>query len=35
VNFEPAVRMFVYKQSGANTVKVSDAMWAEARRDRG
>ncbi len=31
VNFEPAVRMFVYKQSGANTVKVSDAMWAEAR----
>jgi len=31
VNFEPAVRMFIYKQSGANTVKVSDAMWAEAR----
>ena len=31
VNFEPAVRMFIYKQSGANTVKVSDAMWSEAR----
>ncbi|MBI1356136.1 MAG: MMPL family transporter [Acidobacteria bacterium] len=31
VNFEPAVRMYIYKQSGANTVKVSDAMWQEAR----
>lgn len=31
VNFEPAVRMYIYKQSGANTVKVSDAMWDEAR----
>ena len=31
VNFEPAVRMYIYKQSGANTVKVSDAMWSEAR----
>ncbi len=30
VNGEPAVRMFLYKQSGANTVEVSDAMWREA-----
>jgi len=30
VNGEPAVRMFLYKQSGANTVKVSDAIWEEA-----
>ena len=32
VNDVPAVRMFVYKQSGANTVKVSDAVWEEADR---
>ena len=32
VNDVPAVRMFVYKQSGANTVKVSDAVWEEAGR---
>ena len=30
VNGEPAVRLFIYKQSGSNTVKVSDAVWAEA-----
>jgi len=30
VNGEPAVRMYIYKQSGANTVKVSDSVWAEA-----
>ena len=29
VNGEPAVRMFLYKQSGANTVKVSEAIWEE------
>jgi HAE1 family hydrophobic/amphiphilic exporter-1 len=29
VNGEPAVRMFIYKQSGANTVDVSDAVWTE------
>ena len=32
VNDVPAVRMFIYKQSGANTVKVSDAVWEEAGR---
>ena len=25
----PAIRLFVYKQSGANTVKVSEAVWEE------
>ena len=30
VNGEPAVRMFIYKQSGANTVEVSKALWKEA-----
>ena len=30
VNFEPAVRMYIYKQSGANTVKVSESLWTEA-----
>lgn len=29
VNGEPAIRMFIYKQSGANTVQVSDAVWEE------
>lgn len=29
VNGEPAIRMFVYKQSGANTVQVSDEIWKE------
>jgi HAE1 family hydrophobic/amphiphilic exporter-1 len=29
VNGSPAVRLFVYKQSGANTVDVSDAVWKE------
>jgi HAE1 family hydrophobic/amphiphilic exporter-1 len=29
VNGEPAIRMFIYKQSGANTVRVSDAIWEE------
>jgi HAE1 family hydrophobic/amphiphilic exporter-1 len=36
VDGNPAVRMFVNKQSGANTVKVSDAVWeevAELHRD--
>ncbi|MBL8175636.1 MAG: efflux RND transporter permease subunit [Bryobacterales bacterium] len=28
----PAVRLFVYKQSGANTVEVSDAVWKEVDR---
>ena len=32
VNGVPAVRLFVYKQSGANTVKVSDAVWEEIDR---
>ncbi len=32
VNGVPAVRLFVYKQSGANTVKVSDAVWKEIDR---
>ena len=30
VNGEPAVRMYIYKQSGANTVEVSDSLWKEA-----
>ena len=32
VNGKPAVRLFVYKQSGANTVEVADAVWAEVAR---
>jgi len=32
VNGQQAVRLFVYKQSGANTVKVSDAVWEEIGR---
>ena len=32
VNGESAVRMSLYKQSGANTVKVSDAIWDEVER---
>jgi HAE1 family hydrophobic/amphiphilic exporter-1 len=31
VDGKPSVRLFVYKQSGANTVKVSDAVWEEIR----
>lgn len=29
VNGSPAVRLFVYKQSGANTVDVANAVWRE------
>lgn len=32
VNGDPAVRLFVYKQSGSNTVEVSDAVWKEVDR---
>ena len=32
VNGRSAVNMLVYKQSGANTVKVSDAVWKEVER---
>ncbi|MDX1979490.1 MAG: efflux RND transporter permease subunit [Bryobacteraceae bacterium] len=32
VNGSPAVRLFVYKQSGANTVEVADAVWREVAR---
>ena len=32
VNGRPAVNMMVYKQSGANTVKVADAVWEEVER---
>jgi HAE1 family hydrophobic/amphiphilic exporter-1 len=32
VNGNSAVRLFVYKQSGANTVKVADAVWKEVER---
>ena len=32
VDGKPAVRLFVYKQSGANTVKVSEAVWEEVAR---
>ncbi|MEX2263730.1 MAG: efflux RND transporter permease subunit [Bryobacteraceae bacterium] len=32
VDGEPAVRLFIYKQSGANTVQVSDAVWEEVER---
>ncbi len=31
VNGQPAVRMFIFKQSGANTVEVSDSVWEEAK----
>jgi len=32
VDGAPAVRLFVYKQSGANTVEVSEAVWKEVDR---
>lgn len=32
VNGNPAVRLFIYKQSGSNTVEVSDAVWKEVER---
>ncbi|MBS1829861.1 MAG: efflux RND transporter permease subunit [Acidobacteria bacterium] len=32
VDGTPAVRLFVYKQSGANTVEVADAVWKEVDR---
>jgi HAE1 family hydrophobic/amphiphilic exporter-1 len=32
VDGNPAVRLFIYKQSGANTVSVSDAVWKEVAR---
>jgi HAE1 family hydrophobic/amphiphilic exporter-1 len=32
VNGDPAVRLFVYKQSGANTVEVSDEVWREVEK---
>jgi len=32
VNGEPAVRLFIYKQSGANTVNVSDGVWRQIER---
>lgn len=32
VNGKPAVRLFVYKQSGSNTVEVSDSVWEEVAR---
>ena len=32
VDGKPGVRMYVYKQAGANTVKVSDALWEEVDR---
>jgi len=32
VNGSPAVRLFVYKQSGANTVDVAEAVWKEVER---
>lgn len=32
VDGDAAVRLFVYKQSGANTVEVSDAVWREVAR---
>lgn len=32
VNGKEAVRLFVYKQSGSNTVEVSDAVWKEVEQ---
>ncbi|MDA1311979.1 MAG: efflux RND transporter permease subunit [Acidobacteria bacterium] len=32
VNGQTAVRMFIYKQSGANTVKVSEGVWKEVEK---
>lgn len=32
VNGREAVRLFVYKQSGSNTVEVSDAVWKEVEQ---
>ncbi len=32
VDGQPGVRMYVYKQAGANTVQVSDALWREVDR---
>ncbi len=32
VDGKPAVRLFVYKQSGSNTVDVSNAVWKEVAR---
>jgi HAE1 family hydrophobic/amphiphilic exporter-1 len=32
VDGNPAVRLFVYKQSGANTVEVSEAVWKEVAK---
>lgn len=32
VNGQPAVRMFINKQSGSNTVSVSEAVWREVER---
>ncbi len=32
VDGQPGVRMYVYKQAGANTVEVSDGLWAEVDR---
>ena len=32
VDGQPGVRMYVYKQAGANTVEVSDALWREVDR---
>jgi len=32
VDGQPAIRLFIYKQSGANTVEVSNAVWREVDR---
>ena len=32
VDGQPGVRMYVYKQAGANTVQVSDGLWQEVDR---
>ncbi len=32
VDGQPGVRMYVYKQAGANTVEVSDGLWREVDR---
>jgi len=32
VDGEPAVRLFIYKQAGANTVEVSNGVWEEVKR---